>query len=45
MNFPWPNPDDEQVGEGLVSEAKYLYKNTDLCLVGRFGSSSFETAW
>ncbi|MCX6383515.1 MAG: hypothetical protein NTV16_03385 [Actinobacteria bacterium] len=45
IDFPWPNPDDEQVCEDLPSEAKHLYKNTDLCLIGRFGSSIFETAW
>ncbi|MHB8278148.1 MAG: hypothetical protein ACYDIA_10910 [Candidatus Humimicrobiaceae bacterium] len=45
IDFPWPNPDDEQVCEGLSSKAKHLCKNTDLCLVGRFGSSIFETAW
>jgi len=45
INFPWPNPDDEQVSEGLSSQAKHYYKNTDLCLIGRFGSSIFETAW
>jgi uroporphyrinogen decarboxylase len=44
-DFSWPNPDDEQVYEDLSSQAKNLYKNTDLCLVGRFGSSIFETAW
>jgi uroporphyrinogen decarboxylase len=44
-DFPWPNPDDGQVCEGLASQARYLYKNTDFCLVGRFGSSIFETAW
>lgn len=45
IDFPWPNPDDEQVCEDLPSKAKHLYKNTDLCLIGRFGSSIFETAW
>src|SRR5450830_319479 len=45
IDFPWPNPDDEQVCEGLSSQAKHYYKNTDLCLIGRFGSSIFETAW
>ena len=44
-NFRWPNPEDKQICEGLDSEARNLYENTDLCLVGRFGSSIFETAW
>ena len=44
-DFSWPDPDDGQRFEGLSLEAKNLYKNTDLCIVGRFGSSIFEIAW
>lgn len=44
-DFPWPNPDNEKIYEGLSQQAKNLYKNTDLCLIGRFSSSIIETAW
>lgn len=44
-NYSWPDPDDEQRYEGLASQTKNLYNDTDLCLVGRCGGSIFETAW
>lgn len=44
-NYPWPDPDDEGIYKDLQSQAQYLYENTDLCLIGRFGGSIFETAW
>ena len=44
-DFLWPDPNNEKRYEGLASQAKNLYKNSDLCLIGRFSSSIFETAW
>ena len=43
--FPWPDPDNEEIFKNLSSQAKNLYENTDYCLIGRFSSSIFETAW
>ncbi|MCL5070821.1 MAG: uroporphyrinogen decarboxylase, partial [Actinobacteria bacterium] len=44
-DYPWPSPDNEKRYEKLDLEAENLYKNTDFCLIGRFGGSIFETAW
>jgi uroporphyrinogen decarboxylase len=44
-HFAWPDPDDEGIYRNLSMQAKNLYENTEYCLVGRFNSSIFETAW
>src|SRR5690554_6246519 len=53
-NFVWPSqfsfyrvPDPENLNpliSGLKKRGKFLYKNSDLAIVGNFGGSVFETA-
>ena len=42
--YPWPAADLPGRGEGAERQAKRLFEDTDLALVGRFGGSLFETA-
>jgi uroporphyrinogen decarboxylase len=41
---PWPDPSAPGRGEGAEVEARRLYEDTDLALVGRFGGPIVETA-
>ncbi|MBT9777649.1 hypothetical protein GPL15_14185 [Clostridium sp. MCC353] len=43
-NYPWPDPNDDSIYEGLRERAKWLYENTDLAIVGYFGGSMFTLA-
>lgn len=40
--YPWPDPYDPGYVEGLGSEAKKLFEETDLALMGRFGGPILE---
>jgi uroporphyrinogen decarboxylase len=42
--YPWPDPDAPGRGEGAEREARRLYEDTDLAIVGRFGGPLVETA-
>lgn len=42
--YPWPDPSAPGRGEGAEAEAKRLYEDTDLAIVGRFGGPIVETA-
>jgi len=42
--YPWPDPSAPGRGEGAQAEAKRLYEDTDLALVGRFGGPIVQTA-
>lgn len=42
--YPWPDPDDPGFTDGLEEEAKKLYEETDLALIGRFGGPVMELA-
>jgi len=42
--YPWPDPSAPGRGEGAEAEAKRLYEDTDLALVGRFGGPIVQTA-
>jgi len=42
--YPWPDPSAPGRGEGAAAEAKRLYEDTDLALVGRFGGPIVQTA-
>jgi uroporphyrinogen decarboxylase len=41
-DYPWPDPDDPGFIDGLEEEAKRLYEETDLALMGRFGGPVME---
>ena len=41
--YPWPRCDAPGVGEETEREAKRLYEDTDLAIVGRFGGPIMET--
>ncbi len=43
--YPWPDPDDPHLVEGLQEKARDLYENTDFALVGKFSNSIFEQAF
>ncbi len=43
--YPWPVPDAPGRGEGAEAEAKQLYEDTDLALMGRFGGTLLEMAF
>ena len=43
-HYPWPIPDLAGRGESAQADAKKLYENTDLALMGRFGGPITETA-
>jgi uroporphyrinogen decarboxylase len=40
--YPWPAADARGLGEGAEREAKRLFEDTDLALVGRFGGPIIE---
>jgi len=42
--YPWPDPSAPGRGEAAAAEAKRLYEDTDLALVGRFGGPIVQTA-
>ncbi|HSR28975.1 MAG TPA: uroporphyrinogen decarboxylase family protein [Anaerolineae bacterium] len=42
--YPWPDPSAPGRGEGAEVEARRLYEDTNLALVGRFGGPIVETA-
>ncbi len=42
--YPWPDPHDPGFTDGLEEEAKKLYEETDLALMGRFGGPVMELA-
>lgn len=42
--YPWPDPYDSGRVAGLADEAKRLYRETDLALMGRFGGTIMEQA-
>lgn len=41
-DYPWPDPYDPGFTEGLEEEARRLYEETDLALMGRFGGPVME---
>jgi uroporphyrinogen decarboxylase len=41
-DYPWPDPTDPVLVEGLEEKARWLYENTDFALVGKFSNSIFE---
>ncbi|UCG26325.1 MAG: uroporphyrinogen decarboxylase [Chloroflexota bacterium] len=43
-NYPWPNPSDPGRVSGLETDARRLYEQTDLALMGRFGGTILEQA-
>jgi uroporphyrinogen decarboxylase len=43
-DYKWSTPDEEEF-QGLEKYSKSLYEDTDLCVIGKFGGSIFETAW
>jgi uroporphyrinogen decarboxylase len=40
--YPWPDPFDPGFTEGLEEEARSLFEDTDLALMGRFGGPVME---
>jgi uroporphyrinogen decarboxylase len=42
--YPWPDPNAPVRGESAATEAKRLYEDTNLALVGRFGGPIVQTA-
>ncbi len=44
-SYPWPNPEEYLVVEGLRDRARHLRENTDYALVGYIPGSLFEQAW
>jgi uroporphyrinogen decarboxylase len=42
--YSWPNPNLPGRGEGAAERAKWLFENTDLAIVGRFGGPINELA-
>jgi uroporphyrinogen decarboxylase len=42
--YPWPDPDLDGIAAATEAEAKRLYEETDLALIGRFGGTLIETA-
>lgn len=43
-DYPWPDPYDPGRVDGLEEEARRLYEETDLALMGRFGGTLLEMA-
>jgi uroporphyrinogen decarboxylase len=43
-DYPWPDPLDPGRTKGLEDEARQLYENTDLAIMGRFGGTILEQA-
>jgi uroporphyrinogen decarboxylase len=44
-HYPWPDPDDPRRVAGLEEEARGLFDDTELALMGRFGGPILETAF
>jgi uroporphyrinogen decarboxylase len=44
-DYPWPDPHDPALADGLAEKCRYLYENTDFALVGKFSNSIFEQAF
>lgn len=44
-DYPWPDPSNPELTEGLEEKARELYETTDLALVGKFSNSIFEQAF
>jgi len=43
-NYPWPDPFSDAMAESTEAHAKWMYENTDLALIGRFGGTIIEQA-
>lgn len=43
--YPWPDPHNPELSEGLEEKCRDLYENTDFALVGKFSDSIFERAF
>jgi uroporphyrinogen decarboxylase len=41
-DYPWPDPFDPGFSQGLEEEARSLYEDTELALMGRFGGPIME---
>lgn len=44
-SYPWPDPEEYLVVEGLRDRARHLRQDTDYALVGYIPGSLFEQAW
>lgn len=44
-DYPWPDPTNPELTEGLEEKTRELYETTDLALVGKFSNSIFEQAF
>ena len=44
-DYPWPDPYNPELTEGLEEKARDLFENTDLALIGKFSNSIFEQAF
>jgi uroporphyrinogen decarboxylase len=44
-DFPWPDPYNPELIEGLEERARDLYENTNLALIGKFSNSIFEQSF
>jgi len=44
-DYPWPDPSNPELTEGVEQKARDLYENTDLALIGKFSNSIFEQAF
>jgi uroporphyrinogen decarboxylase len=44
-DYPWPDPYNPELVEGLEEKCRALYESTDLALVGKFSESVFERAF
>jgi uroporphyrinogen decarboxylase len=44
-DYPWPDPYNPELTEGLEEKARNLYGNTDFALIGKFSNSIFEQAF
>ena len=45
QDYPWPDPQDSALVNGLEAKVHDLYEETDFALVGRFNNSIFEQAF
>ena len=43
-DYPWPDPLDPGRVDGLEEDARSIYENTDLAIMGRFGGTILEQA-
>ena len=42
--YPWPDPYPPGTAEATEKQARWMYENTDLALIGRFGGTLLEQA-